>query len=280
MCSQRLRKLFKAMKTYTLSDLNEASVLKALNAWRNSTSISLGTTNHYIGLAKAFTKWLIRERQLRDDPFIGLRKQNAKTDRRRVRRAFNEDELRRLLRDTQISLKRYRGSDWQFLPADRVMLYTLAASTGLRAKELSSLSLTDFDFTTMTLTVDASNTKNKRVARLPLSAHVCETLQAWIEKRRIVDKLFHGSWNAVRMAGKMLKRDLKRCGIPSVDDQGRTLDFHSLRYTFISNLARGGVHPAKAQRLARHSDINLTMSVYTSLDVDELRDAVDTLPRL
>jgi len=35
-----------------------------------------------------------------------------------------------------------------------------------------------------------------------------------------------------------------------VDDTGRYADFHSLRHTFISNLAVAGVHPKTAQRLA------------------------------
>ncbi len=42
------------------------------------------------------------------------------------------------------------------------------------------------------------------------------------------------------------------------DDAGWVTDFHGLRRTFISNLARGGVHPKVAQQLARHSTITLT----------------------
>jgi len=73
------------------------------------------------------------------------------------------------------------------------------------------------------------------------------------------------------MAGKMLKRDLKRTDIPYVIG-GKFADFHSLRHTFITNLALAEVHPAKAQRLARHSTIALTMNVYTSLNIEDLRD--------
>src|SRR5690606_3539794 len=115
---------------------------------------------------------------------------------------------------------------------------------------------------------------------------VCGIVSDWLPQRGGLGispesrLLFPGNWIRQRMAGKMLKRDLLRCGIAAEREDGKVLDFHSLRYTFISNLARGGVHPAHAQRLARHSDINLTMSVYTSLTLDELRGAVDVLPRL
>ncbi|MCA8991374.1 MAG: tyrosine-type recombinase/integrase [Planctomycetaceae bacterium] len=276
-CNQRLTKLLKAVKAKTISDLDSGKVLKTLNDWRKG--ISLETINHYIRAVKGFAKWLRRERLLKDDPFVGLKTFNSKVDKRRNRRAFTDDELKRLLSDTQVSSKRYRGNDWQFLPVDRVMLYRIAANTGLRAKEISSLTVSNFELERRILTVAASNTKNRQQAVLPLSQTFCETLAEYF-KRLKTDRLFPGSWNKRRMAGKMLKRDMVRAGICAKDAQGRTLDFHSLRYTFVSNLAKGKVHPSQAQKLARHSDINLTMSVYTDLSVDDLRDAIDTLPTL
>lgn len=273
LCRQRLTRVFKAMKTQTLSDLNAQQALSALKKWK---TLSLGTKNHYIRALKCFSHWLIRERYLRDDPFIGLRCFNAKTDRRRVRRPFTDAEFSALITTVEGCQKRYLGGDWQFLPADRVMLYRLAVFTGLRAKELSTLTIQSFDLTSKTLTVDASNTKNRKRAVLPLNETLSTLLPAFFQRLK-GDALFPGSWITGRIAGKMLQRDLVRSGISS-STPGGVLDFHSLRYTFISNLAKANVHPAKAQRLARHSDINLTMNVYTHLDVDDLRQAVDSLP--
>jgi len=64
------------------------------------------------------------------------------------------------------------------------------------------------------------------------------------------------------------------------DDAGQVVDFHALRHTFISNLARGGVHPKLAQALARHSDINLTMNRNTHTTQGEQSDALAALPNL
>jgi len=64
------------------------------------------------------------------------------------------------------------------------------------------------------------------------------------------------------------------------DDAGQVVDFHALRHTFVSNLARGGVHPKLAQALARHSDINLTMGRYTHTTQGEQSDALPALPDL
>lgn len=78
----------------------------------------------------------------------------------------------------------------------------------------------------------------------------------------------------------MLRKDLEAAGIPYVDDRGRYADFHSLRHTFITNLASSGVHPKTAQALARHSDINLTMSRYTHSVLEAQSEAVNRLPDL
>ena len=65
-----------------------------------------------------------------------------------------------------------------------------------------------------------------------------------------------------------------------VDGAGRVADFHALRHTFISNLARGGVHPKLAQDLARHSDVNLTLSRYSHTQLAEQTSALAFLPSL
>ena len=55
-------------------------------------------------------------------------------------------------------------------------------------------------------------------------------------------------------------------------------DFHANRHTFITNLARAGVHPKLAQSMARHSDVNLTMGIYSHVEVAQQADAINTLP--
>jgi integrase len=70
--------------------------------------------------------------------------------------------------------------------------------------------------------------------------------------------------------------------IPAViaanDEAGHTVDFHALRHSFLTLLASSGVHPKVAQDLARHSDINLTMSRYSHTVMVQRSEAVDRLP--
>jgi integrase len=61
----------------------------------------------------------------------------------------------------------------------------------------------------------------------------------------------------------VLNRDLKAAGIPKRDDRGRTVDVHAMRTTFGTFLSTTGTAPRTAQAAMRHSDIKLTMGVYT-----------------
>ena len=64
-------------------------------------------------------------------------------------------------------------------------------------------------------------------------------------------------------------------GVPYTDGSGRYADMHSLRHSFITNLAKSGVHPKQAQDLARHSDINLTLTRYSHTIMPDLSSGPD-----
>jgi hypothetical protein len=77
-----------------------------------------------------------------------------------------------------------------------------------------------------------------------------------------------------------LKRRQESAFLAYEDEEGRFADFHALRHTFLTNLARSGVHPKVAQQLARHSTITLTMDRYSHANQDGQRRAVESLPCL
>jgi hypothetical protein len=80
--------------------------------------------------------------------------------------------------------------------------------------------------------------------------------------------------------GTQMRRVIPRWKCIYVNAEGRVADFHALRQTVITNLSRAGVSPKMAQSLARHSDINLTMNVYTVVSVSDQAAAVESLPPL
>jgi integrase len=75
------------------------------------------------------------------------------------------------------------------------------------------------------------------------------------------------------------KRHLCRAKIERLDDHGRQLDFHALRYTFCSML--GGKLPIQLVRvLMRHRDIHTTANLYLDLGIAHIAEQLPALPRI
>ncbi len=273
---QRARAVIDGCGFQFFSDISPSKVQGYLGELR-AAGTSATSRNHYLTAAKMFINWMIGDRRTKDNPLVGLSKENTSVDRRRVRRPLTENEFAKLLEATA------EGSVIQRLSgADRVILYIVASYTGYRRDEIGSVTCSSFDFISspQTLTVAAGHSKRRRVDTIPLKRDFAQLIRRWIEGRSGLDddtELFPISG---KRTAEMLRKDLKRAGIQYRDKQGRVADFHALRNTFITNLARSGVSPKLAQVLARHSDINLTMNTYTSVELEEQSKAVECLPSI
>ncbi len=78
----------------------------------------------------------------------------------------------------------------------------------------------------------------------------------------------------------MLKADLEAAGIAVTDAYGRKIDFHALRHTCGTRMARAGVPLAVAQKIMRHSDPKLTANFYTHVLVADKAKELAKLPSI
>ncbi|MGB7767232.1 MAG: tyrosine-type recombinase/integrase [Verrucomicrobiia bacterium] len=76
------------------------------------------------------------------------------------------------------------------------------------------------------------------------------------------------------------KRDMAKANIPYRDALGRYADFHALRKTFGTNLAKAGVPRRTAMSLMRHSDGKLTDKIYTDVNLLGIETGIELLPSL
>lgn len=113
--------------------------------------------------------------------------------------------------------------------------------------------------------------KNGDKAYQPVFPDLAEELAEWLRGKAKGEPIWPGQWH--KNAAAMLRVDLAAARVPYNQRDG-VLDFHALRGTFITGLARAGVHPKTAQILARHSSIELTMQVYTHLELAEVAAAL------
>ena len=269
MTVSRVKRIVKNCKFVTWSDINASRVQRCIARMQES-GLSKKTANYYLKAFQHFARWMVEDGRTTTSPVAHLRAvQVDKQDLRRQRRPLEEDQVRRLLEATQAAGPRFRLTGYQ-----RAMIYRLAVESGLRANEIRMLKVGSFDFDNNTVTVQDHTAKNRKEKTLPLRPDTAAEI-----KELLANKL--PAAQAFKVPGKpidMLRPDLKAAGIDYVDDAGRYCDFHSLRHTTGSLLAASGVHPKIAQELMRHSDINLTMSLYTHTLRGQEADAVNSLP--
>jgi site-specific recombinase XerD len=287
-----------------VSQIKECDVEAFLLNLRKRQGRSIQTSNTYLRAIKSFSRWLVRTKRVSADPLAYMAALNAKTDRRHDRRPLESDEFARMVQAAETGPPRVG-----LLGRDRAMLYVLAAWTGFRRGELSSLTLRSFDLESSpaTVAVNAAYSKRRQQDVQVLHPDIVERLKEWLVKRRpkdadeILFPLTVATCGTERTTSGMIQFDLggaRRFWIAETDDPaerakrraseylvykdkaGLFADFHGLRHTFITNLRDAGVDPKMAQKLARHSDIRLTMNIYTHVKSKAEVEAINSLPGL
>jgi integrase len=311
-----LRRLADDCSFGTLADLRRESLERWL-ATRAVDGMSARTRNAYRNAIVSFCNWCVSTNRLSINPLDAVPKADEKVDRRRQRRAMNEAELTRLLDVARqrpllealtVRKGKRKGERYakvrlevrerlELLGRERALIYKTLVLTGLRKNELASLTVGQLhlDEPVPFAVLDAADEKNREGNDIPLRGDLAADLRDWLAfklERLQAEALECGEPIPARLPSDMavfkvparlvtiLDRDLKLAGIPKRDERGRTLDVHALRHTFGTLLSKGGVAPRTAQAAMRHSDIKLTMNVYTDPKLLDVAGALDALPAL
>ncbi|MBX9791378.1 MAG: site-specific integrase, partial [Pirellulales bacterium] len=269
----RVRKIVEGGEIGGLGDIEPETVQAFLRKFRKDEDLGHRTYNHYLQAMDAFCNWCVVTKRLIANPILGLERLNTAVDVRHARRALTGDEVARLVesaRKSGVLIQRYNGEQ-------RARIYFVSYMTGLRKKELASLTPRSFDLdaATPTVTVEAACSKHRRKDVLPLHPELVAKLRVWLKGLKPADKLFPRLDR--RKTWLMVKKDLERVGIPYENEDG-IADFHaSGRHTYITQLLRHGATLPEAKELARHSDVNMTMK-YTHIGLNDQAKAVANLP--
>lgn len=181
-------------------------------------------------------------------------------------------------------------------------VFRILFHTGMRISEFCGLTLKDIDLENRTVNIDhqlqrtcdmryiIEETKTEAGKRkIPITEDVTQMFQAIIEDReppkmeKVIDGytgfLFydddgnplvamHWQHRFNRMVGRY--NDIYRVQMPNITP-------HVCRHTYCSNMAKSGMNPKTLQYLMGHSDISVTMNVYTHISFD---DAEEELKRM
>ncbi len=267
----------KKLRLKTLKELTGclARVEKVLRGLQK-TGASGKTLNDYAASLNSFCNWCIDRDYMEEHPLKKLKRFDATP--KTVRRAITPEEIMRLL---------------EVAPEHRRIFYETAFCSGLRAKELKSLTVHDLDLRRGGLHLHAKWTKNRMAGFQPLPSAVLEHLNGFVEsgqaaalyRRNYIrhdtkyeypeEPLLYVPSNTSRM----IERDLEAAGIPKWTEEGK-VDFHALRVSYVSLVVETGADLKAAQSLARHTTPELTMNVYARVRGSKLTEVAEAVGRI
>ncbi|MCX5684322.1 MAG: tyrosine-type recombinase/integrase [Planctomycetota bacterium] len=259
---RRLHIMLRETGWQTLRQINPDDMTRFLMTLQQK-GLAAKTQNEYLAGAKTFCNWCVRTRRLAANPLASVTK-TRNVEKTYRRRALTHEEAERLL---------------DVAPARR-LIYRMAIYTGLRRTELKDLQLRDLVLDSPSggphIRLRAAATKARRADVVALREDLAEELRAAMPKdAQPTDTVFS---SVPPMETFLL--DLERARIPHEDGEGRVVDFHSLRYTCGTWLAQAGTAPRVAMEVMRHTDMKLTMNLYTDPTLLNTAGAVSALPSL
>lgn len=264
------------------ADLTPAAVETWVGTLRGREGEGIGprTATGYAKAVASFLRWLRADRRIPANPLADWRPERDGTDVRRRRRRLTDPEFDRVLAQAARSAPVRRVRNARPHGEARAVLYLVAAYSGIRAEELSTLTPAHFYLTGPVphLALTGLASKRGREDLVPFPPAVVPRIAAFLEGRPAGRPVWPGKW--YERAAELVAADLAACDppIPYRDARGRYADFHALRRTYIRKLRDAGVSVEDARKLARHSTVNLTLEVYRDeAELEELGAAAAKL---
>jgi site-specific recombinase XerD len=261
--AQRASRLCESAEITRLSQINVGSIqsaladLKLFKGRRGKCGLSDGSIAHHAVAIKSFATWCRKTHRCRENQLEDLDMPEVRE--KFTRRALSPEELASLVATTRDQPCRANIDG-----PDRSIFYAVASGTGLRMNELLSLTPENFllDCDPPIVFCSGANTKNVKRAEQPIIPELAEMLRGWLKAKAAGQPVF--VLNRFRAAA-VVRKDCEAAGIASDG-----VDVHTLRHSYITAVVLSGASVKVCQELARHADPNLTMNVYTHLQVHDL----------
>lgn len=204
---------------------------------------------------KSFFRYLRKEGRIEVNPVEGLETPSIPKDPPQI---LTVEQIQRLFE--QVDVETVAGQ------RDLAMLHMLYA-TGMRASELVSLQLDDFDKEQATIVCPGRNAQTRHERTLPLSPLVVETTMQYLTKARPrlarhseERGLFlnhHGECLTRQGFWLIIKGYARQAGISEITP-------HMLRHSFAMLMIQGGMKLRSVQELLGHAHIS-TVQVYNQM---------------
>ena len=255
---KRLNKLVNECEWQRIGDVTADS----FQMWRENQTLAPKTLNDYLAAASALFGWLMRNEVASRNPLACVRRVEVRGNERLRRRAFTPEEFASVIA----------------VAGEYRVALLIAYYTGLRRGELGQLRWSDvLHKPEGTFIVARAATAKNRLTKV-------QYLPTWFARELVRSKPVGAAEGDVVLASAKIpsiwafRTLLKRAGVSYKDALGRQADFHAIRRSLNTHMAQNGVDAHTRKEIMRHSDLRLTLDVYTDPTALPTVAAIEKLP--
>jgi len=236
-----------------------------LQRLRRERGLEPSTITRHLATIRVFFRWLHAERRVERDPARLLERPHRW---KKLPGTLTPNEMRKLVEAPTAE----HGDLWI---RDRAMLEVMYAA-GLRASEVGTLKMNDYNDTLASVVVLGKGNKQRVV---PLGDPAVKAVRKYMKECRPGLARFGDARDKFRLFLSFSGRPIERVAVwqivrkYSAVARVHGVHPHKLRHSFATHLLSGGADLRVVQELLGHSDINTTQ-VYTHVDRSRLREVL------
>lgn len=182
----------------------------------------------------------------------------------------------------------YLYNDLWYTHKQQSVYLLLLTKTGMRRQEIGALTLKDIDFKRRTIRINKAlkygqdgvylgSTKTKDSNRvIGIDQDTASRLQDYIQSRELNPHILfttggEDKYMSFNRPYKWFKRAIAQAGVPDIGG------LHALRHQYTTVAIKAGISPKLVQKQLGHSNVEITMDVYTHVNNDEVLKIADIL---
>lgn len=249
-----------------MAELNEELFRKFLSHLELERHLSPMTIRTYRKNISAFLYWSVRKRYLFSNPIKDIKGPKIKHD---IPKYYTEEQIEKVMRalelDTKTCFEKLRNK----------AMFTVLALVGVRRGELLNLKISDINFETATLLVQASTSKSRTSRVIPMPIALTDILRKYIqERKRHADPLCVYLWISQSSGVRFTEHGFKHVTEKLTKAVSFNVRPHSFRHSCATYTYAATQDIVAVQKMLGHTDISTTM-IYTNVLPENVRSAVE-----
>jgi len=232
------------------------------------TEIKASTIRTYGSKLYTFFEWLHQRGDIESNPIV---KKNLPTPDYSDKRALERQDVDRILS----AITQY--SQNPFILKRSLAMFSTMLYTGVRRNELLFLKVCDIDLEKNKLRVDGKHSKSKKTRQIPINLALRNCIEGYLDERKKRGCRSEYLWISSNRDERFTEFGLKHLVKKLNELSGVKFHVHRFRHTFATALGRQGASSIVIQKLMGHTDLRMTERYLRSMDVEDMRDDIDSL---